>query len=87
MRRTAGKLADGREIIYFDDTQDAPPRVAVDTRDRVAIASGVRDIGKATLQWEGSKGKRILRGAGIASRVRSRECDHNSLSQPCRLIY
>ncbi|GLZ34461.1 galactose-1-phosphate uridylyltransferase [Lentzea sp. NBRC 105346] len=33
MRRTAGKLADGREIIYFDDTQDAPPRVAVDTRD------------------------------------------------------
>ncbi|TWP49930.1 galactose-1-phosphate uridylyltransferase [Lentzea tibetensis] len=33
MRRTAGKLADGREIIYFDDTQDAPPRIAVDTRD------------------------------------------------------
>jgi UDPglucose--hexose-1-phosphate uridylyltransferase len=33
VRRTAGKLADGREIIYFDDTQDAPPRTAVDTRD------------------------------------------------------
>jgi UDPglucose--hexose-1-phosphate uridylyltransferase len=26
-------LADGREIIYFDDTPDAPPRDAVDTRD------------------------------------------------------
>ncbi|CAL9640361.1 Galactose-1-phosphate uridylyltransferase [Actinosynnema sp. ALI-1.44] len=33
MKRTAGKLADGREIIYFDDSPDAPPRVAVDTRD------------------------------------------------------
>ena len=33
MRRTAGKLADGREIIYFDDSAEAPPRVAVDTRD------------------------------------------------------
>jgi UDPglucose--hexose-1-phosphate uridylyltransferase len=33
VRRTAGKLADGREIIYFDDTQEAPPRTAVDTRD------------------------------------------------------
>ncbi|WP_309114924.1 galactose-1-phosphate uridylyltransferase [Saccharothrix sp.] len=33
MKRTAGKLADGREIIYFDDSPEAPPRVAVDTRD------------------------------------------------------
>ncbi|MEV0679873.1 galactose-1-phosphate uridylyltransferase [Actinosynnema sp. NPDC050436] len=33
MRRTTGELADGREIIYFDDTDDAPPRTAVDTRD------------------------------------------------------
>jgi UDPglucose--hexose-1-phosphate uridylyltransferase len=33
LRRTAAKLADGREIIYFDDTPDAPPRTAVDTRD------------------------------------------------------
>ncbi|CCH27992.1 galactose-1-phosphate uridylyltransferase [Actinosynnema sp. NPDC047251] len=33
MKRTAGKLADGREIIYFDDTPGAPPRTAVDTRD------------------------------------------------------
>src|SRR5271168_2186126 len=40
--------------------------VAVDTRDRVAIASGVRDIEKTTpvgMNWAG----RILRGAGIAS--------------------
>src|SRR3954453_23789601 len=29
--------------------------VAVDTRDRVAIASGVRDIAEARLQWEGIK--------------------------------
>ncbi|MGO1050936.1 galactose-1-phosphate uridylyltransferase [Crossiella sp. CA198] len=33
MRRTTAKLADGREIIYFDDTEDAPARTAVDTRD------------------------------------------------------
>jgi UDPglucose--hexose-1-phosphate uridylyltransferase len=31
-RRTVRALADGREIIYFDD-HDAPPREAVDTRD------------------------------------------------------
>ena len=33
IRRTSRRLADGREIIYFDDTPDAPERVAVDTRD------------------------------------------------------
>ncbi|GAA2969981.1 galactose-1-phosphate uridylyltransferase [Actinokineospora diospyrosa] len=33
MRRTAARLADGREIIYFDDTPGARARVAVDTRD------------------------------------------------------
>ena len=33
MRRTTARLADGREIIYFDDTPDAPARTAVDTRD------------------------------------------------------
>lgn len=32
LRRTSGRLADGREIIYFDDTPDAPERTAVDTR-------------------------------------------------------
>jgi UDPglucose--hexose-1-phosphate uridylyltransferase len=33
VRRSSAYLADGREIIYFDDTPDAPPRTAVDTRD------------------------------------------------------
>lgn len=33
MRRTEGKLADGRQILYFDDSPDAPPRTAVDQRD------------------------------------------------------
>ncbi|SHG57784.1 galactose-1-phosphate uridylyltransferase [Streptoalloteichus hindustanus] len=33
MRRTARRLADGREIVYFDDDPQAPPRDAVDTRD------------------------------------------------------
>jgi UDPglucose--hexose-1-phosphate uridylyltransferase len=44
VRRTAGKLADGREIIYFDDTPDPPPRDAVDTRDlpRTQALSEVR---------------------------------------------
>ena len=31
-RRTSRRLADGREIIYFDDSPGAPPREAVDTR-------------------------------------------------------
>src|SRR5258708_39972044 len=42
--------------------------VAVDTRDRVSIASGVRDIENASLRWNELAG-RILRGASIASRV------------------
>ena len=33
VRRTVRKLADGREIIYFDDSPDAPERTAVDGRD------------------------------------------------------
>src|SRR4051812_30682176 len=32
MMRTSRLLADGREIIYFDDTPDAPPRTAEDQR-------------------------------------------------------
>jgi UDPglucose--hexose-1-phosphate uridylyltransferase len=32
VRRTSRRLADGREIIYFDDTPGAPPRTAEDTR-------------------------------------------------------
>ncbi|MGZ6036925.1 MAG: galactose-1-phosphate uridylyltransferase [Myxococcaceae bacterium] len=31
-RRTSRRLADGREIIYFDDTPGTPPREASDTR-------------------------------------------------------
>ncbi|MET0135953.1 MAG: galactose-1-phosphate uridylyltransferase, partial [Kibdelosporangium sp.] len=33
MKRTAARLADGREIVYFDDTPGAPARTATDTRD------------------------------------------------------
>ena len=33
MRRTVRTLADGREIVYFDDSPDAPERTAPDTRD------------------------------------------------------
>lgn len=33
LRRTVRHLADGREIIYYDDTPDAPERTARDTRD------------------------------------------------------
>ena len=33
VRRTVGSLADGRRIIYFDDTATAPERTAVDRRD------------------------------------------------------
>jgi UDPglucose--hexose-1-phosphate uridylyltransferase len=33
VRRTVRHLADGREIIYFDDSPDAPERTAEDTRD------------------------------------------------------
>ena len=33
LRRTSRRLADGREIIYFDDTPGAPPRTVSDTRD------------------------------------------------------
>jgi UDPglucose--hexose-1-phosphate uridylyltransferase len=32
LTRTSRRLADGREIIYFDDTPDAPPRTAEDQR-------------------------------------------------------
>jgi hypothetical protein len=42
--------------------------VAVVTRERIAIASGVRDIEQATPDGDGSGG-RILRGTAIASRA------------------
>ncbi|SDD30577.1 galactose-1-phosphate uridylyltransferase [Actinokineospora iranica] len=44
MRRTVGTLADGREILYFDDTPGAPERTAADPRDlpRNVNASQIR---------------------------------------------
>jgi UDPglucose--hexose-1-phosphate uridylyltransferase len=44
VRKTARRLADGRDIIYFDDHADAPPRDARDTRDlpEVSAASQIR---------------------------------------------
>jgi len=36
MRRTVGRLADGREIIYFDE-QDGADRAAIDTRELTAL--------------------------------------------------
>jgi UDPglucose--hexose-1-phosphate uridylyltransferase len=44
IRRTSHQLADGREIIYFDDSPEAPDRDAVDTRPlgERAVAGQVR---------------------------------------------
>ncbi|MFD2417257.1 galactose-1-phosphate uridylyltransferase [Amycolatopsis pigmentata] len=39
MKRTVRQLADGREIIYFDERPDAPAREAVDTRDLPPVAA------------------------------------------------
>src|SRR6266404_7582533 len=50
--------------------------VAVDTRDRVAIASGVRDIWKARLQWEGIN--EVAHLAGRAGRVKGSFRDERS---------
>src|SRR6202011_3349918 len=65
--------------------------VAVDTRERVLIASGVRDIETATPVTDGS-GRRILRGTGIASSATAQGTawqshNHNILSRLRRLIY
>ena len=61
--------------------------VAVETRDRVAIASGVRDIGNAGSGGV-DKSWRILRGAGIASRASSGRCTRSQhLIAACGLIY
>lgn len=38
MKRTSTRLADGREIIYFD-CDDSPPRVAIDPRDLPPVAT------------------------------------------------
>ncbi|GGP33855.1 galactose-1-phosphate uridylyltransferase [Saccharothrix coeruleofusca] len=62
MKRTAGKLADGREIIYYDDSPDAPPRQAVDTRDlpRTQPLSEVRRD-PLTAEWVGIAAHRQTR--------------------------
>jgi hypothetical protein len=57
----------------------------VDTRDSVAIASGVRDIWKA---GSGGNGWRAhLAGRGHRVKACVIWCDHNILSRACRLIY
>lgn len=44
VRKTSNRLADGREIVYFDENPDAPERTAQDTRDlpQVSAASEIR---------------------------------------------
>src|SRR4051794_31220201 len=39
VKRTVRHLADGREIIYFDERADAPERTALDTRDLAPVAA------------------------------------------------
>ena len=39
MIRTSRRLADGREILYFDEDGDAPTREAIDSRDLPAVAT------------------------------------------------
>jgi UDPglucose--hexose-1-phosphate uridylyltransferase len=39
VRRTLRHLADGREIMYFDEQADAPERVRMDTRDLAPVAA------------------------------------------------
>lgn len=52
MKRTVRHLADGREIIYFDERADIPARTAVDTRDLppVAASSEIR-LDPLTGEW------------------------------------
>ena len=40
------RLADGREIVYFDDDRDAPPREAVDSRDLPPVST------RSQLRWD-----------------------------------
>jgi UDPglucose--hexose-1-phosphate uridylyltransferase len=52
VKRTVRHLADGREIIYFDERADTPARTAVDTRDLppVAASSEIR-LDPLTGEW------------------------------------
>lgn len=59
VRRTVRRLADGREIIYFDDTPGAPERTATDTRplgERAAAGEVRRDV--LTGDWVAIAGHR-----------------------------
>jgi galactose-1-phosphate uridylyltransferase (family 1) len=44
VRKTSRRLADGREIIYFDDTEPFPDRTAVDRRVLPPVAGGSAEI-------------------------------------------
>ena len=62
VRRTSRELADGREIIYFDDHPQAPPREAVDCRDlgERALAGELRRDA-LTGDWVAIAGHRLNR--------------------------
>lgn len=44
VRKTSRRMADGREIIYFDDTEPFVPREAVDTRPLPPVAGATTEI-------------------------------------------
>ena len=59
--RTTARMADGRELIYFDETPDAP-RVLVDERDLPAVIHGSQVRYDAiTGEWVGIAGHRQTR--------------------------
>ena len=62
VRRTSRALADGREIIYFDDSPDAPPRTVDDTRDLGArAAAGQMRYDALVGDWVAVAGHRMNR--------------------------
>ena len=44
VRKTSRRMADGREIIYFDDTEPFVPRTAVDTRPLPPVAGAATEM-------------------------------------------
>ncbi|HEY0403688.1 MAG TPA: galactose-1-phosphate uridylyltransferase, partial [Blastococcus sp.] len=62
MIRTSRRLADGREIIYFDSDGSSEPRNAVDTRDLPAVAT------RSQMRWDALLGEWVV----IASHRQSR---------------
>ena len=68
MIRTSRRLADGREILYFDDDRsapprDAPPREALDTRDLPAVAT------RSQLRYDALLGEWVVVAAHRQSRT------------------